>query len=157
MLWFSLALLTALSVAVRDISVKKFVEFSPLEIMGLELFWSLPLLTAGFFMIPVPRLDATYWWMLAISLPINLLAYVLYLYAIRLSPISLAVPFLSFTPVFMILTGLLILGESINLWGGLGIFLIMAGSYILNLNIIDGRCPFTTCRVGSLRSASELW
>jgi len=60
------------------------------------------------------------------------MAYVLYLYAIKVSPLSLSIPFLAFTPAFMILTGFFILAETINLWGGLGIGLIVLGGYILH-------------------------
>lgn len=129
--WMILSILTALAVAVRDVSAKYFRDLGPMEIAAAELFWSLPILAACLFFVPIPALDATFWWIFALSLPINWLAYGLYLYAIKLSPISLTVPFLSFTPVFMILTGFLILGESVNLWGGIGTVTIVCGSYVL--------------------------
>lgn len=134
MLWVTLSILTAISVAIRDVSVKFFKELQPLDIAAVELFWSLPALAIGSFLIPVPPLDATFWWNFFISIPLNVTAYILYLQSIKASPISLSVPFLSFTPLFMILTGFVALGETINLWGGLGIILIVLGSYILNLN-----------------------
>ena len=40
---------------------------------------------------------------------------------------------LSFTPVFMILTGALVLDEMPNAWGLFGIVIICVGGYILNL------------------------
>lgn len=134
MLWLILSLLTALSVAVRDVSVKLFKELHPLEVATVELFWSLPPLAAGCLLIPIPELDQTFWWAFLVSLPLNMVAYLLYIKAIKLSPLSLSIPFLSFTPVFMVLTGFVALGETINLWGALGIFFIVAGSYILNFN-----------------------
>lgn len=134
MLWFFLSLLTALSVAARDVSVKAFRDMPPLEIAWVELSYSLPILLAIFFLVPTPHLDHTFWWALIISLPLNGLAYLLYLHALKLSPLSLTVPFLSFTPVFMIFTGFLTLGESINFWGGTGTGMIVIGSYILNIS-----------------------
>ncbi len=117
MQWFFLSLITAISVAVRDVSVKAlFEDQHPLEIVALELFWSLPLLVAGCLFVPVPHLDSAFWWAFILSIPLNLVAYILYLYAIKLSPLTLSVPFLAFTPVFMILTGAFILGETVNLW-----------------------------------------
>ena len=135
MVWLFLSLITALSVAVRDVSIKAvFKDMAPFKIAGLELFWALPILLGMLLIaVPVPELDSTFWWVFIISLPLNWLAYILYLLAIKASPISLSVPLLAFTPVFMILTGFLILGEKINQWGGLGICLIVLGSYILNL------------------------
>lgn len=135
MIWLVLSLLTALSVAFRDIAVKVFSrELSTLEIGAAELFWSLPVLICAALLLPVPQVDAIFWKAFLISLPVNGLAYILYLHAIKLSPISLTVPFLAFTPVFMILTGSLVLGEKVSSLGCVGIILIVAGSYILNID-----------------------
>ena len=131
MAWFTLTVVAALSIAVRDVSIKTYEDLQPMEIAILELFWAIPALMAGCFFIEVPPLDKTFWWAFILSIPINFLAYILYLYAIKISPISLSVPFLSFTPAIMILTGYLILGEKINLWGGMGIGFIMLGGYVL--------------------------
>ncbi len=137
MLWITLSIITALSIAARDVSIKTYKQLPPLEIAAIELFWSLPLLLLGCFWVPVPALDEIFWWAFLLSIPINIVAYILYLYAIKLSPLSLTVPFLAFTPVFMILTGFLVLNEKINIWGGLGVGFIVLGSYILNFKKIQ--------------------
>ncbi len=132
MIWLVLSLLTALAVSGRDLAIKYFEELTPLDIAALELFWSLPFLALGFLLVPAPELDGVFWKIFVLSLPLNLSAYFLYLYAIKISPLSLTVPFLSFTPLFMVLTGFITLGETVNGWGGLGILCIAAGSYVLN-------------------------
>jgi len=134
MIWIFLSLAAAISIAARDISIKTYEDLQPMEIAVLELFWALPALFIGCIIIETPPLDQTFWWTFILSIPINIMAYVLYLHAIKLSPISLSVPFLAFTPVFMILTGFFVLGETINLWGSIGIVLIIMGSYILHFN-----------------------
>jgi len=134
MTWFILTVVAAISIAARDVSIKTYEDLQPMEIAILELFWAIPALAAGFFFIEVPLLDGTFWWAFILSIPINFFAYILYLYAIKISPISLSVPFLAFTPAIMILTGFFILGETINLWGGMGIGLIVLGGYILHYN-----------------------
>lgn len=136
MTWFFLSLITAMSVGIRDVAVKYFEELGPLDVAAIELFWSLPFLILGFTLVPAPPLDRVFWFNFILSLPLNLSAYLIYLHAIKVSPISLTVPFLSFTPLFMILTGFITLGETINLWGGAGIVCITAGSYVLNLSRI---------------------
>ncbi len=88
----------------------------------------------GTLLVETPPLDHTFWWTFFLSIPINILAYIIYLYSIKISPISLTVPFLAFTPAFMILTGFLILNETINGWGGVGIGLIVIGGYVLHFN-----------------------
>lgn len=132
MLWLFLSLTAALSIAARDVSIKTYQDLNPQEIAFLELFWALPYFLIGLLLVEVPPLDQIFWLTFLLSIPINILAYVFYLYAIKLSPISLSIPFLAFTPAFMILTGFFILGETINIWGGLGIGLIVLGGYMLH-------------------------
>jgi len=76
-----------------------------------------------------PRLLMT---LLAV-IPFEILATVLYYRALRLTDISLSVPFLALTPVFVILTALLILGERSGIAGMAGILLIATGVYSLNI------------------------
>jgi uncharacterized membrane protein len=56
--------------------------------------------------------------------------------ALRTSPLSLTLPFLALTPVFLIFISYVILGEKVSLRGSLGIFLIASGSYTLNISKI---------------------
>ena len=132
MTWFFLSLTAAISIAARDVSIKTYDDLTPAEIAIIELSWALPFFILGCALVEIPPLDQIFWWTFILSIPINMLAYFFYLYAIKNSPISLSVPFLAFTPVFMIVTGFFILGETITIWGGLGIALICLGGYILH-------------------------
>lgn len=145
MSWFFLSLAAAISIAARDVSIKTYEDLQPMEIAFLELFWALPALLIGCIIVETPTLDQTFWWTFILSIPITILAYILYLYAIKHSPISLSVPFLAFTPAFMILTGFWVLGETINFWGTIGIGLIILGSYILHFkkNQLSFFTPFS--------------
>ena len=71
--------------------------------------------------------------LIIIQIPFEVLAYYLYLNAIRIAPLSLTVPYLSFTPVFTILTAALVLHESISLQGFFGIIMVAMGAYVLNI------------------------
>lgn len=134
MLWFILSFLTALAVASHDAWVKKFFsDLSTYEMLAYPMMYSLPLLILTLPFVPVPPLDAIFFGAFIISLPINGIAFWLHLRAIQVSPLSLTLPYLSFTPVFMILTGALVLDEMPNVWGIFGIAIICAGGYILNL------------------------
>ncbi|MHC4472795.1 MAG: EamA family transporter [Planctomycetota bacterium] len=66
--------------------------------------------------------------------PLEAAALYLYIHAIRVSPLSLTLPFLSLTPLFLILTAWIFLGEAADASGVLGILLVVAGSYLLNLD-----------------------
>jgi drug/metabolite transporter (DMT)-like permease len=132
MIWFFLSLTAAISIAARDVSIKTFEDLDPPEIAILELLWALPYFFVGTLLVETPPLDQTFWWAFILSIPINVIAYLFYLYAIKISPISLSVPFLAFTPIFMILTGFFILNETISIGGGIGIGLIVMGGYVLH-------------------------
>ncbi len=134
-LWFWLSLLSAFASASTDAWTKKFFGHgSPFEMAVHPLLYSLPVFLAALAWIPVPPLDAVFWWAFLLSIPLNCGAFLLYMTAIKASPLSLSLPFLAFTPAFMIGTGALLLGERPNVAGFAGIAVVVAGSYILNLD-----------------------
>lgn len=67
-------------------------------------------------------------------MPLEVIALILYMKALRASPLSLTLPFLGFTPVFLIFTSSVILSEEANVYGYMGIFVIVFGSYLLNIS-----------------------
>lgn len=135
MMWLSLSLAAAFTSATADALNKRyFSHLGAYEMASVRLVYTLPWLALALVFIPVPRLDGLYFVSLACGLPLELLAVVLYMKAIKVSPLSLTLPFLAFTPAFMILTGRLILGETLTGNGILGIGAIVIGSYCLNLS-----------------------
>ena len=136
MLWLILSLLTALAVASQDAWVKKhFSHLSAYDMLALPFFFSLPLFAAVVPFVPVPNLDKIFYWSFAVSLPLNFVPFFLYMKAIRTSPLSLTLPYLAFTPAFMIFTGHVFLDEIPNIFGMLGILITCAGGYVLNLTL----------------------
>lgn len=69
---------------------------------------------------------------------INIAAVLLYHKAISKGDISAVVPMVSFTPLFLLIMSPLIIGEFPDTTGVIGIVLIVAGSYLLNINIRKG-------------------
>jgi drug/metabolite transporter (DMT)-like permease len=69
---------------------------------------------------------------MALLIPLELLAMLLYLRAIRDYPLALTLPYLAFTPVFVVVTGWVVLGERVDSAGMLGISLVVIGSWLLN-------------------------
>ena len=65
---------------------------------------------------------------------VGLITIVMWLYfrALQISPLSLCVPFLSFTPVFLIFTTFVLLGEKIAPLKSLGVVLIVVGSLVMH-------------------------
>jgi len=135
MLWFFLALIAALTQSGTDtISKRFFSDLTAYEMGLIRLLFVFPFLLAGIIVVPRPCLDKTFWLCMAVGLPLELVAFLCYMRAIKVSPLSLTLPFLAFTPVFVILTGFIILGETLNAYGITGIILIVTGSYFLNLS-----------------------
>ncbi|SPD73748.1 Permease of the DMT superfamily [uncultured Desulfobacterium sp.] len=135
MLWFFLALAAGLTQAGNDVISKRFFSDLTAYEMGLiRLLFAMPFLVAGLIFIPWPELDKTFWKCMACAMPLEVIAFLCYMRAIKISPLSLTLPFLAFTPAFVILTGHVILDERLNLYGILGIAMIVSGSYTLNLS-----------------------
>jgi drug/metabolite transporter (DMT)-like permease len=74
--------------------------------------------------------------LLAVALPMEVFAYYLFLSAIRMSPLSLTVPLLAFTPVMTILSAAALLDEHVSRQSVLGISLVTVGAYLLHGDLI---------------------
>jgi drug/metabolite transporter (DMT)-like permease len=102
----------------------------------LRMIGATPFLFVLLFFYPLVKLDIIFWRTLVFLLPLEVVSYLLYLKAIRISELSLTLPFLSLTPVFTILTSLIILGERLKFLGIAGICSITFGAYLLNISAI---------------------
>ena len=135
MLWFYLALTCALSVSLVDVLSKKAMgQSDPYVVAWVRLGYCIPFLALSLFWIKIPELDVTFYKVLLFLLPLEITALLLYTHALRQSPLSLTVPFLALTPVFLIATSYLILGERPDRSGLAGILLIAVGAYLLNVH-----------------------
>ncbi|BBD08281.1 DMT family transporter [Desulfovibrio ferrophilus] len=134
MLWFSLAFLTALFSATEAAYLKRsFPDLNPFEAALLPSVYSIPLFATLLIFIEIPDLSPEFWPTFSLLLPINIAGVLLYFRGINLSPLSLTLPYLAFTPAFALVTGYFILGEVPNAWGASGVLFIVLGSYVLNL------------------------
>lgn len=134
-LWIILSLISAFSLATSDAFTKRALRLeNEYLIAWLRLILSLPLLIVLLLIIPSPSVDSTFYMAFISALPLEILALTLYIKALRVSPMSLSLPFLSLTPFFLILFSRLILGEHVTLLGAAGIFFIVIGGYSLNIS-----------------------
>ncbi|NPB03034.1 MAG: EamA family transporter [Thermotogae bacterium] len=85
-----------------------------------------------------PRLSANLLFLLIGHTTLNTVAFYLYLLAVRTSPLSLSVPLLSLSPVFLLLTSRLMLNQDIPPIGALGVILVALGSYVLGSDTTKG-------------------
>ncbi|MDI6800441.1 MAG: DMT family transporter [Thermodesulfovibrionales bacterium] len=133
-IWILFALVSAFTLATSDAFTKKaLLIHNEYLIAWLRLLLSLPILFVSLLFIPIPPLDKDFFTAFFIALPLEVAATILYIKALRISPLSLTLPFLSLTPVFLIVVPYVLLGERISIFGGIGVFLIAAGGYTLNI------------------------
>lgn len=136
MLWFFFALGTAFFSALEAALTKRLLgHLSRDNMVACLLGWSWPIFAAYIIMMGWQPLGATFWLSLGVILPVNMAGTVIQYEAIRSAPLSLTMPFLAFTPAFMILTGFVVLGEVPSLPGCIGIAFVVAGSWVLNARL----------------------
>jgi drug/metabolite transporter (DMT)-like permease len=135
--WVLIALVSAAGDALRDLSAKRVLTKGN-SLLFTWLIFALPLpaiYTADYFF-GVPRPSPGFYGALLTALPLEILAQILYMQALRLSPLSLVAPLLSLSPVFMLVVPFLLIGERINLIAGTGVILIASGAYVLNAGAV---------------------
>jgi drug/metabolite transporter (DMT)-like permease len=133
--WFPLAMVSAITLGAADALTKRyFQDYQGWEMVLVRIavpgLFLLPLALAQ----PIPPVPPAFWGGILILVPLELFAMWLYMHAIRGSPLYLTLPYLAFTPVFNVLTGYLVLGETIDGRGLAGILLVVLGAWLLNLN-----------------------
>lgn len=133
-MWFVLAILTAIFTSVNDVFTKKAVQ--KVDVYVAACAWTL--ITLPFFYVLVivekfPGLGPHFWEALLAQIIISTWSFLLYLKAFQASDLSITVPMLTFTPLFLLITSPLLLGEFPNPIGIWGILLIVVGSYVLNV------------------------
>ena len=134
MQWIIYSFLTALFESLKDVLGKKSLEKCNEYIVAWALrLFALPFLLPLLFFTKKIVLGSGFWPALLLGGILNLITTVLYMKAIKASDLSVTVPMVTFTPLFLLLTSPVIVGEFPPLLGILGILLIVFGSYLLHL------------------------
>lgn len=140
MLWFFLSSGTALCEALKDATgkqaLKSLDEYSVLlgfSTVGALLMGSFMLATEG-----LPILGPGYKQALLIGGGLNILAFTLYCRAIKTADLSLTVPLVTLTPLFLLVTSPIIVGEWPTQFDAIGVILLIVGSYVLNFKPTQG-------------------
>ncbi|MEG3838726.1 EamA family transporter [Microcoleus sp. herbarium14] len=134
MTWLILGILTAFFEAVKDVFSKQNLKQSDEYVVAWSLaFFSVIFLTPWVIYTGIPALNTQFWISLLIGGSINAVTTLLYIKAIKVSDLSLTVPLVALTPLFMLLTSPLIVGEYPKFFDYIGILLIVIGSYLLNI------------------------
>ena len=139
MSWFIYAFVCAISLATADALSKKVLDDNtdPYIIAWVRTGYATPFVAVIIPFIDIPELDSVFFVITFLSVQLDIIAVLLYIRAIKVSPLSLALPFLSLTPIFLIVTSYVILGEKPDKFGFIGIILVIIGAYLLNVHTIS--------------------
>lgn len=127
-----LALIAAVLYGILEAEKKRATDYFDVKII----FWGLvtmatPVFGVLLFAQGVPQVDHRFWLVIAVDTPLLIFTNILFIKAEKISPISTILPLLSFTPLFLIATSFFILGEIPNVFGIVGIFLVVFGAIAL--------------------------
>ena len=134
-MWVVLALITAVFTSLKDVFGRKIIRKVDPEIVAFGwLFFTLPFLYTLLSFEGKPQVDNTFWIYVASVTIILTIASICFFKALKVSDMSISIPMLTFTPVFLLITSPLMLGEFPKPIGLLGIILIVAGAYVINFS-----------------------
>ncbi len=141
----ALAIICSLSFAALDVLRKLLGERLP----TLQIVIGINVGAAGVFMgvlmvTGIKQWDGTFLGVAAIELVAYTAASILYVQAVTLSPLSLTIPYLGFTPVVVTALAYPLLGEVPALQGLIGIALVVMGAVALNLSGSDSLADLLT-------------
>lgn len=132
-MWIFLSFLTAVCESLKDVlsknNLKKIDEYSAALIIRLSFIFLLPLL----FIYKIPHLNSQFFLALLAQTPLAIVTSILYMKTLKSSDISLSIPLLTFSPLFLLLISPLMVKEFPPLLGIVGVLLIVFGAYFLNI------------------------
>jgi drug/metabolite transporter (DMT)-like permease len=139
MTWLPIALVTAVGFAAsgsyaKALSSRAHVYVITWALITLSVPWSALLLWRE----GLPAVGDEFLRAALISIVVNMVGTTLHVKALSLSPLSLTMPFLSFTPLFMLVPSWIVLRETPGPLGLMGIVLIVSGGYAMHLDKVRG-------------------
>lgn len=138
MIAFLFAFLTSIFESFKDLFSKRGLKSVDEYIASFSFkFFALPFLLPLVFVFGIPHLGNNYLIALISDGLLNVITIVLYMRAIKVSDLSMTVPLVAFTPLFLLITSPLMLGEFPAPLGVVGILLIVLGSYLLNIRKVS--------------------
>lgn len=134
-MWIILSLLAGLGDALRDAVSKRATTSVPRPLVT----WAYSLCALPFFLpnlfINLPNsIPHSFWIFLLFASSCHVAGGLLLVKALQLSELSLCIPMVAFTPVFLLVIGPMLTGDMPSAQGVLGAVLVASGSYVLNLD-----------------------
>lgn len=132
-MWIFLGLISAFSDASKNVLAKHNTRsFDSLVISWAWFTYSLIILIPIMFLRGIPNLDGTFWLAFSARTILDVIAVILYVNSLKRTDLSLSLPMLALTPLFLLFTGLIINHEFPKPFGLTGVGAIVLGTYLLN-------------------------
>ena len=133
MLWALLSVLSGLGDAVMFALMKKLKQVNSSIVVWVHYAFALPFLLILLYFNYPRKINADVYWNAALNAALLLFSTYLLIKAIQTSKLSITMPMLSFTPLFLLFTSYLMLNEIPTQLGFIGVFLIVLGAYIIHI------------------------
>lgn len=134
-MWYLVAILSGFFMATADALSKRTASRTPALLLAwIREAYALPFLLPLLLIIKIPPLDLTFFLAILACVAMDLVTTFLYMRAIQIAPLSLTVPYLGLTPLFLLLIPTLVLGEKLSLPGIAGVVLVSLGTYVLQID-----------------------
>lgn len=133
-MWLILSFINAVTSAGQNAYYKKV----SLHVSPFLLLWSVLLISSIFFsplfFFGTPHIGSYFWIAVTLRLIVDTIANLFYIKGVSLSPLSLTIPMLAITPVFILLFSFFINHLEPSFLGLVGIFITIFGIYFLNFD-----------------------
>jgi drug/metabolite transporter (DMT)-like permease len=134
MTWIILAGLTALFESCKDAVSKRSLLYADRYVVSWALFALMVPVLAGYWLLGfIPPLGPQFGFALMVGGTLNTIAMVLYVKALECADLSLTVPVVTLTPLFLLITSPWLVQEYPSGVDVVGVLLIVVGAYVLNL------------------------
>lgn len=138
-MWLLLSLATAFCAGTADALAKQALSSQRSQTVAwVRVGWGALFLFPFIFFAPPPSDPKVFWTVVLINLPFEVAATLLFQKALKISPISLVIPYLAFTPVFILGLSWIISTERPTLLGVTGVVLVTLGAFFLQENHREG-------------------
>ncbi|MGC9363510.1 MAG: EamA family transporter [Fidelibacterota bacterium] len=134
-MWYFISVLSGFFFATADALSKKEATRTPAIVLAwVREFYALPFLLPLLFLINIPEIQPGFWSAMMLLVVLDLITTFLYMRAIQIAPLSLTIPYLGLSPIFLLLIPALVLGEKLSLLGIIGVLLVSVGTYTLQID-----------------------
>lgn len=133
MLWAFLSIISGFGDAIMFALMKKLKGINNSIIVWTQHFFALPFLLILLYFNYPQNINFNVYWIAFLNSVLLLISTYLLVKATQISKLSISMPMLSFTPLFLIVTSYIMINELPTFYGFFGILLIVIGAYVIHI------------------------